>query len=166
MQEGLKAKIQLQGELLNLWLHLYRKLTVLNMTMTLCYLECLQGWEDEATSRLLTTFRHCHGSGCNFEVFLFQIHPQEGRYFQTNSSVWGGYRGGLLPTAPSNSRSPAGCPQIQLNPDMTYLETASDTTGQKFSQQKLPLTAHFRCQSSAPAVSCASTRLATDWKLQ
>lgn len=42
-----------------------------------------------------------------------------------NSDVCGGFPC----TAPDNSRTPAGCPTIQVTSDTICLETASDPTG-------------------------------------
>ena len=41
----------------------------------------------------------------------------------------------------NHSLTPAGCPTIQLNSDVNYLETTSDPTGEKFSRTRLPLPA-------------------------
>ena len=69
----------------------------------------------------------------------------------------------FLPTPPSNSSTSAVFPAVPLNYDTTYLETASDSTGQGLSLTR-PSLSPFRCQSQVQVVTCASDQLAVNWR--
>ena len=57
------------------------------------------------------------------------------------------------PHTPSNSLTPTGCPTIQLNSDITCLETGSAPTGYRLSPMRLP---PLQKSSQTLVVTCAS----------